>query len=393
MKNEQGGAEECNTPNATPTPTAMLDRPQWLMPMPSSPALTKPKFQFNFFNNVSSQNAQSPTTALAKLNFNQAGTPDTPTPEKTFTITSFPTTSLDKLNFTPCLANEDLHRPKTSGTKRPHSIELTEGLEDRSQLGPTSSTKRPLSTGDADIQSDNNANMCNVSSGAKISTGTKRPLCFGTTLDSFKPSEEKSMEISKKCDNKMGGGSENTVTLRSHETRAKRPLVRPNSIAFSTLPNFDLSSDSSSSPDCKSTSNEKGNKSIGSSAYKRMFMAECNKYVTSAVQTYSKNVALENALGRARSFENCRKSRSLDDILSSPEDDDKQMNCDCVGSASKKSRFKSAMVSDVFSQNVGLEQVQCRCRGTSDPHQSSSSISSSGSHNSLHGSLEIIQVS
>ena len=91
--------------------------------------------------------------------------------------------------------------------------------------------------------------------------------------------------------------------------------MRPNSIAFSTLPNFDLSSDSSSSPDCKSTTSEKGNKSVGSSAYKRMFMAECNKYVTSAVQTFSKNVALENALGRARSFENCRKSRSLDDWI------------------------------------------------------------------------------
>ena len=101
---------------------------------------------------------------------------------------------------------------------------------------------------------------------------------------------------------------------------------------------------------------------------------------------------MSSARSGSSNLEQGRKSRSMEDILNSPDEEPATTDCGCIGRIGwPKSRPRTLHAAELFSQPVTLENV--RCRGTSDPHQSSSSISSSGSHNSLHGSLEIIQVS
>ncbi|XP_013383484.1 dual specificity protein phosphatase 16 isoform X2 [Lingula anatina] len=469
-------------PTATPTPTNQDSPLSWPNPKTSP---------FSTIQESSSLNAQSPTTALAKLNFDQPLTPEAapskssetsvspffpptrtqlPSPKipafKSATlpasigcslrerlsltrvqkrssspastsfgsktaddlsighvpssdmISSFPTTSLDQLNFTPCFALDE-SKSKTSGIKRPHStntgISQLQTVESKSESGsvtgkrswgvgmtesttPKESVSHASGTDRTTIAANpSRSNSNNTSPGLKT-TGTKRPLDFGKPLESTHVSGTKSPTAPSPMSPSLINTGDSQVKLRSPENRAKRQLVRPNSIAFSTYPSFDLGCNGSDS----STSNSPDTKAPKSSnmdmeTCKKKLLLESKKYTNGAstMQTFASNVALETVLGKSRLFEHCRKSRSLDDILSSPEDERKHASCGCIKKKmSKSSLLKSAMVADLFPQTMGLEHVQCRCRGASDPHhQSNSSISSSSSHNSLHGSVEIIQVS
>ena len=93
-----------------------------------------------------------------------------------------------------------------------------------------------------------------------------------------------------------------------------------------------------------------------------------------------------NAIGALNNFEKGRKSRSLEDILNSPDDQYSVVECTAVRSHPP---FRSHVAAEIFPPSLALDNNHCR----GDPHQSSSSISSGGSRSSLHGSLELIQVS
>lgn len=91
---------------------------------------------------------------------------------------------------------------------------------------------------------------------------------------------------------------------------------------------------------------------------------------------------------RSWSFDiGARKSRSLEDIMNSPEEESPSCG-DCgIGGLIGRRRGGAQTSSKTFvdtSYSSPLDRSHC---------QSNSSISSSGSHNSLHGSLEMVQVS
>lgn len=262
MKNENG-TEPCPSPLNSPD-------------TPKTPAWRFERLRF-LARDETPLSAQSPTTALAKLNFNR----DPPSPDVQ-QVVNFPTTSLDKLNFTPCFAREE-NAKRTLAVKRPLSTSIVENVPE--------------------------------------------------------PEPEK------------------PVTLRSPEVRAKRPLVRPNSIAFSRYPSYDLSSEPPNrllSPETKDDS-----------------MPE----KPAPLQVTKRACSQTDMTGR--------KSRSLDDILASS-DDDSPKSCECPNK-----RLNEILTANcTSSSNSKLDP--CRC---TDPHQSNSSISSTGSRGSLQGSLEMIPVS
>jgi hypothetical protein len=193
------------------------------------------------------------------------------------------------------------------------------------------------------------------------------------------------------------------VKLRSKD-RGKRNDIRPNSIAFSSYPNFDLAADSSSgSPSKCVTSSTKTFHDDSSEAYlshKRLRPnGGCSSEPTSERKfrwgRYSEREvyrqiteAMEHHL-QSQAYEASRKARSLDDILGGGSSNSSTNSSEC--------QFCSVLssVSRRCGLPVSLDQYNgCRCGGgTSEPYQSNSSISSGGSHSSLHGSMEIIQVS
>ena len=365
---------------------------------PTSPTVATPKFLLR--PKVDSTSVQSPTTALAKLNFGQAGTPENPSgpQEGELPFPQIPTTSLDQLSFTPCFAKDD------------SPLRLT-GLA------------APRSSG-----------------------GTKRPLSM-TALESRPTGAQAVVPM----DTSGPEPSSTQVTLRSSETKAKRPTVRPNSIAFSSFPKFDFPSSGSSrsTATCTGVSGSKTtgaipsvsstissaeasvtsplpstDASLASMSTSTSFLSASTFTASSPSRTnqvrsssasraetddnkHSKNesggqgtktqqmhhsTSTPSNISSARNLEQGRKSRSMEDILNSPDEEPATTDCGCIGNFGwPKSKQRTLNAADLFSQPASLESV--RCRGTSDPHQSSSSISSSGSHNSLHGSLEIIQVS
>ncbi|XP_074645415.1 uncharacterized protein LOC141901819 [Tubulanus polymorphus] len=305
---------------------------------------------------------QSPTTALAKLNFSQ---PPPPLPSSGPGVSSgaydlpncFPTTSLDKLSFTPCLAGDDsFDRFRTTGTKRPLSFSTFESK----------------------------------------STRLRKDVCDTSSSSSRDADDSKNY-------------SESSVTLRSPEMRAKRPLVRPNTIAFSTYPIFDIEckqppsaiivadADTATAPHLEdptpSTDLQDHLRRVNSSA--------------SFSSGYSPNTKQRSAAA-IKPIDGARKSRSLDDILVTSS----ETLSECGGGAvvvahqqqhqqqqqqqvtDRKLKQCGITSADIFGKNVDLETVHHnRCIGTTDTHQSNSSISSTGSHGSVHGSLEMIPVS
>ncbi|KAL5010712.1 hypothetical protein ScPMuIL_013017 [Solemya velum] len=291
----------------------------------------------------------SPTTALSKLNFCPSEKEAVEIVEEKTGIDpyKFPTTSLDKLNFTPCSVKSDesiiARNNKNLAIKRPINNNVNE-IKNLELLSPVS--------------------VSSSSSGSSVCS----PI----------PSSVK-------------------VKLRSRENRGKRPLIRPNSIAFSTYPTFDLGSDCQESPSSSSSASQddtsesymmqNGKKSKHSDQDMKFRLGryserEIYKQITAA---------MESAMIKTQAIEASRKSRSLDDMLNSGDEEGSNMDCDC--SFEKVPPWRCGISVDRLHSPGMFDNLGCHYQGSSDPYQSNSSISSNGSHNSLHGSLEIIQVS
>lgn len=273
-----------------------------------------------------SQTIYSPSAALAELHFSHSVVEriDKPTP-----LQKFPSTSLDKLNFTPCFATENR---------------------------------------------------------------TKESVC-SMEADHGEPGEGTSLAS-------IGSGSSSTVTspvghqvtLRVRENRAKRPLIRPNSIAFSKYPTFDLGSDCQESPSsASSTSQDDAADTYLLQNGKRSKASDSHTGRYTERDVYRKiTAAMESAMFRTQVYEASRKARSLDDILVSGDPlVAKQAGTGC--SPFGKFPPRCGLGPQRFNSPGIYENITCHA--STEVYQSSSSISSNGSHGSLHGSLEIIQVS
>ncbi|XP_060596953.1 uncharacterized protein LOC132750900 [Ruditapes philippinarum] len=268
-------------------------------------------------------------------------------------LSSFPSTSLDKLNFTPCLSssNENLHSTSTS----PRSSGL----------------KRPLNNDIFDM----NESTSTLSQGSQGS-------CNSSALNTSASSVTNNQPV---------------VVVKKREGRAKRPMVRPNSIAFSTYPTFDLGSDCQGSPNSASSSASQDDTSElyaqnGRKSKHSEYMAD----VRFRLGRYSERevyrqitAAMEAAMMKSQSFDASRKSRSLDDILSS-EDDSSAPNCEF--SHFDRVLRRCGLNRDRFASPPLLEKLAC-VSDISEHYQSNSSLSSTSSHTSVHGSVELIQVS
>lgn len=298
------------------------------------------------------QTLQSPSAALAKLSFSQSIS-ESFSEENAATLHNFPATSLDQLNFVPCLV-------KT-----------------------TENSQVVISSCDSENITKNSTSCFTVSE-----TESKELLSPSSTCST-----------SSTCSSTVTSPSTSTskVVLRSRENRAKRPLDRPHSIAFSTYPTFDLGSDCQESPSsCSSTSQDDSSEAYLLQNGKRSRHSDesdskfkLGRY--SEREIYRQiTAAMESAMIRTQVYEASRKARSLDDILNG---DEESQNSECVCSPLRKIRGRCGIGANRFSSPGFYDNVSCHCRGSADPYQSNSSISSSGSHNSLHGSLEIIQVS
>ena len=298
---------------------------------PTSPTVATPKMGYGQFVCDTKLTAQSPTTALAKLSFTTPS-PSTPTKDTAEfpSFTGFPTSSLDLVSFVPCSVKNEISAmsevKNSGGTKRPHSFSLLEQACDIEQLNPI-----PVH-----------------------------------------PHESQKM-----------------VTMRSPSIKAKIPSVRPNSISFSSYPKFDMCKEDNSSPE-KAQANTSDNittakQSTVKSTQGKLRLDNNNDNGSMFIGAGKTNIRENLTSGN---LEHHRKSRSYEDILCSPYEEEKCASCNNL---LKNSQQKFSNIVESFAQPITLES--CGCRGTSDAHQSNSSISSSGSHNSIHGSLELIPVS
>ena len=327
--------------------------------------------------------AQSPTTSLAKLHFgsnensdcdesgecskmdtseeNRYIFPSQDQPKWTHRklndslekLSSFPSTSLDKLNFTPCLSssNENLllnTSPRTTGVKRPLNNDILDLKE--SEFGCGSST-------------------------ASSPSGSNSSASSPTSASQQKP-----------------------TTVRKREGRGKRTMVRPNSIAFSTYPTFDIGSDCNNSPHSSSSSTSQDDTSdLYSQNGKKSKPSEYMSDVRFRLGRYSERevyrqitAAMEAAMMKSQSFEASRKSRSLDDILSSEEE---KSAPNCEWSHFDRVLRRCGINRDRFtSPPHRLDKLACGS-DLSDICHSNSSLSSTSSHTSLHSSMELIPVS
>ena len=334
---------------------------------PSSPSVATPRPPLMFSLALQQRQpmtggaVQSPTTALSKLSFTSPspvledppvtpGSDTEPSPLSRFNQFSTPTKSLGEVCFTPCftpcLAKEETHR-------------MSRG---RKGSGGSGGTKRPFSVGSSEEE--------------------ERTFDCGKPMGCHKPPAVEQ------------------ITMRSPESKAKRTPTRPNSIAFSSYPLFDLSSDSDALPGpcrVRSASRERGRSAPRSAspvrqAEKENSTTNCLRHVELRLQ----GSAVEGT-GNVQAFEQARKSRSMEDIIASPDDTYDILGgvlppSTATGTASSKWNH-NVHVPDTFSQAMGLDNIKCWYRGPPEIHQSNSSISSTGSRNSLHGSMEMIQVS
>ena len=287
-------------------------------------------------------------------------------PEQPVRFYSFPATSLDKLNFTPCsskISEKDLRNDQNMVVTSPPR---------------TSGVKRPLNNNLIDLQDEDVTSPMSVSSITSTSSS-------GSHTSGSVPSP-------------IGHGIPAKVAVRKRERKPNRPTVRPNSIAFSKYPTFDLGSDCQDSPNSSGSgtsqddasemyiqNGKKSKPSEGIPDIRFRLGRYCEREVYMQI-----TAAMESAMMKSQAFEATRKSRSLDDILSS-EDDSSSPNCEC--STFDRVLRHCALTRDRYSAPAALfESLACR-RSSSDPYNSNSSLSSGGSRTSLHGSRELIQVS
>ena len=335
---------------------------------PVSPCIGRPKPNFGSKNFMPRpMSLHSPTTALSKLTFNQPSPVlEVPSPMESpssqvsngvivhaqtgldgeLNFAHLPITSLHQINFTPCFAGVE-----------------ADPTNNKSVISP----------------------MNNVDEVASAKVSAKRPLFGNDNMDGpdWCPTNENKNQIP---------GSE-SVIMRFSESRPKRPLVRPNSIAFSSFPKMDFT--------VKVLDNVKNNAAVSTVEQCHLNGRSCCYNTEKGREVHSlsdenetwpaaNEVITENG---QRPRDLCRKSRSLEDILNSPE----EQEC-CKDSAvsgyekpNKRGRFPNAL--DMLGPTVGQDPLHCRWQGMSDRRMSSGSISSGGSHASLHGSVEFIEVS
>lgn len=432
LKQEKGEQENVSPPLAVSTTKKQCTEG---IKSPGPPKIGKAPSKFSFKPFVFSSQAhttmavQSPTTALSKLSFTAPSPVNeecelTPVASKSsdMAFPQFPTTSLDLLSFTPCLASDGREAsPARWGTS-----------------ALVAEVRSPL-------------------------TGTKRPLSSTLSLELGNTTNNTSQDKSGfPCPDGNGHCgpaplSSQDVKLRSPEMKAKRPLVRPNSIAFSTYPSFDAFSSEkqqqkkvieSSQPQCsvmdfsnsitmsstntlssheagQSNSNVHSISSHDNSSFVKESVSVSNTHQHQCRATYDLSLMTpeeqpshappprpqtmmvtsnssyvvemrtkEAGQGRTSAFEQARKSRSLEDILNMDGEENIVLG-GCPSHVRSRRQKRLINAAELLSQGSAMDAVhRCRVPGDSHHHhQSSSSISSSGSHSSLHGSLEVIQVS
>ena len=348
--------KEETTPEMSPESASFKRQCLAELRSPASPTTAMPKLCYR--PKVDSCAAQSPTTALANLTFAQAvaSLPSSNVaaePADSSTFPQLPTTSLDSLNFTPCFAKDEAVVRLSGGTKRPRSA--------HAGLGSCSKDSMSLSLG----------------------------APFSTERTS-----------------KMDTSSSNVVMRHTPEQRtSRRPTVRPNSIAFSSYPAFEL-------PDLKETAKEHepspttpstvapASQPTITTVLSSGFTLETpprlksltpnvtgKPWSTSSRKSPPDHLSIPCRYGpiAAPSSAAVRKSRSMEDIVTTPESEEPASSNDSPATVPTKCINKP--IAEIFGAPNKLESDQANMR------QSSGSISSSGSHNSLHGSLELIQVS
>jgi len=303
----------------------------------------------------------SPTAALSKLNFSQPSPViEVPSPMESSAqsngddiqmslenVVQLPTALLDQISFTPCFAR----------------VESTESL----RLTPSSSI---APTGDItgavyDITKSN----VDFSAGKWSNADT---TISSSEMDYLPNSTQK-----KTFAEVVSSGL--SVIIRSQDGRAKRHLVRPNSIAFSSFPKMDFAPRNldHSRESCQSKGTVGGLRNLGGTP------------IVPEEQSRSPSQSPQNVVNgdSPRNLDHCRKSRSLEDILNSPDEQD----CDSPGHSRERDR-SGLLPNAVDMLGPANEAARCRWLGMADRHQSSGNISSSSSQNSVHDSLEIIEV-
>lgn len=163
------------------------------------------------------------------------------------------------------------------------------------------------------------------------------------------------------------------VVKRSYEKRIKHKMERPNSIAFSKYPTFDLGDDCQDSDSLNSTSQDDTSTTYILKNNKRSKQSDkgfCSGHFSEKEIYKQISAAMGSEVLQTKVYKSNRKACSLDDMLQTEEQ-------------------KSPVHCSSFNRSeVGNKDGCCT---SSDTYRSDSSGSSS--QNSLHGSREIVQVS
>lgn len=322
----------------------LIDRPP---PDPSaSPRVAvRPKMSLSLTSQSEVTSVQSPTTALAKLNFSQTPTETTPDTEMPFP--QIPTSNLSHISFTPCFATSD---PTDSGTVR---------MRHKRQGG----VKRPYSTSTIEnhLPSEFAKNFRDSHSGeSSYTAGTSIQTCAFSTLPSVD-------------------------SLPSGVTEEK-----PSSLWAWLPPREDESPPEKM--DCTTS---------GSPSKQEVMLTDTPPSGSPAAPASSiqlpKRVSITRPTVLGGPIGASRKSRSLENIIRC-KDSEGDFNFSSIDRRLQQHAGAhiacARMGTDMMAHPVVVESMQCQHCASADTHyQSNSSISSSGSHNSLHDTLEIIPVS
>ncbi|XP_005109665.1 mucin-19 [Aplysia californica] len=201
-----------------------------------------------------------------------------------------------------------------------------------------------------------------------------------------------------------------TKVVRRRDSRSRREMARPNSIAYSSYPTCDLVCESGDSNTVAISSHDDASEVYMSVTGKKSKLAaltpesqlpsgrtswggyserEVYRQISAAMESamlrtraYTSGAPSASSSRLAQSRVSSRKARSLDDILDSSTNADELQHKHRGGG-----RYHRAACGEQL-----FEPYRCGLRSGSEPYQSSSSLSSNGSHGSIHNSLEIIQL-
>lgn len=322
----------------------IIDQPL-ASPSPSPKHTARPRMSLSLSTHRECVSVQSPTTALAKLNFHQ--TPET-TPDTEMPFTGIPTSNLGNLSFTPCFATATAEAADTAGGVR---------LRVKRQGG----VKRPYSTSTLEncLPSEFAKNFRDSNAGENLTAGTSvQPMAYSTL-----PS----------VDSLPSGVSEE----------------KPSSLWAWIPPRDDETSPESM--DCTTGSPSKQ----GSSTAQPPVVSPASPATFALQPPKRANIVRPSVLGGP--IGSSRMSRSLENIIRCK---DSELDADQPRLERRIHKQGGTHLGcvrvgpELITHPAAVESMQCQHCASADTHyQSSSSISSSGSHNSLHDTLEIIPVS